>query len=230
MDLGNGALGRVRAAVDLADELDGVIVSHMHADHFLDLIPLRYALRYEVRRKERLQVYLPPAGISALTHIAHPLKETDDFFGDVFDLREYGPGTSLRIAGCAVTFAPTLHYIPAYAMRVETPGGVLAFSADSAPCAGVPKHAAGADVFLCECALGADGVEDGPVKGHMNAGDAGAMAAEAGVKHLVLTHYGAGADPAELLRAASAQYGGRITVADDGLEIDLVESLVDEHV
>lgn len=220
----------MRRVLDFTGDLDAIVISHMHADHFIDLIQLRYALKYELKRAERLPVYLPPAGILTLTHVAHPLKETPDFFGEVFDLQEYAPGSRLEIGDCTISFAPTQHYIPAYALRAESPSGTFVYSSDTALCETVPELARGADLFLCEAALGPFGVETGSVKGHSSAKDAGEMAASAGVKHLVLTHYGTAADPVEMLAAARAAFEGEITVADDGLDVPLVQPVLNEHV
>lgn len=219
VDLGSGALARLREAIDI-EKLSAVIVSHMHADHFIDLIPLRYALRYEVRRPDPLPVYLPPGALTILTDIVRPLKETDNFFGGVFDLREYAPGDPLLIEDCSVRFAKAVHYIPAYAMRIEMPDGTLGFSADTAPCDAVSNLVQGVDVFLCEAALGAYGREKGK-RGHSNAFEAGEMAARADVRHLVLTHYSVNASPIDLHDAAAEAFKGPITVADDGIELNL---------
>ncbi len=224
VDFGSGAFSRVQQVIDVAKDLDAIVISHMHADHFFDLVPLRYGLKYEMKREQRLPVFLPAAGINVLKQVAYPLKETDDFFGEVFDLREYGPGTLLEIGDVTLTFAPTVHYIPAYALRVQAPDGVLTFSADTAPCEAVIDHACNADLFLCEAALGADGIETGAVKGHTNARAAGEMAAMARAKHLVLTHYSASVEPSQLKAAAAETFRGRITVADDGLEIALANA------
>lgn len=228
--MGAGAFAQMRRILDFVDDLDAVVVSHMHADHFIDLIQLRYALKYELRRTSRLPVYLPPGGMVTLAQIAYPLKETADFFGEVFDLHEYGPESRIDIGDCTLTFAPTHHYIPAFALRAQSPEGTFVYSSDTAPCDEVPRLARDADVFLCEAALGALGVEKGSVKGHSSAKNAGEMASLAGVKHLVITHYGASADPLDLLAAARSAFDGEITVADDGLEIPLVQTVFNEHV
>lgn len=216
IDFGTGAFARLRERLE-PTQLDAVVISHMHADHFLDLVPLRYALRYEMRRARPLPVYLPPGGIEIAKAIGNPLKEDADFYDGVFALHEYSPDLPLAVGGCTIGFARTVHYIPAYAMRVDTGAGVLGYSADTAPCAEVPELVRGAELFLCETALGASGKEDGR-RGHLNAHEAGEMARLAGARRLVLTHYNAKANP-QLLREAAAQaFSGEITVADDGME------------
>lgn len=216
IDFGTGAFSRMREWVE-PTSLDAVVISHMHADHFFDIVPLRYALKYEMQRAQPLPVYLPPGGINIARAIGNPLKETLDFYDGVLELREYSPAETLHIAEFGVRFAPTIHYIPAYAMRIESGDAVVGYSADTAPCDRVAELVRGANLFLCESALGASGVENGQ-RGHLNAREAAEIAEKAGVEHLVLTHYSAKTS-AEALHAAAAQsFAGRISVADDGME------------
>lgn len=221
LEFGSGSFAKLRCVIDAANELDAVVVSHMHADHFFDLIPLRYALRYEANRPARLPVYLPPGGKKVLQHVARAISDSPDFFGGVMDLQEYDAREHLEFTGCTLTFAPARHYIRAYAVRAETPGGVLAFSADTAPCEDVALLAADADIFLCEAALGSAGTESSDDRGHCNAAEAGELAAASRARRLVLTHYGANDEPQALLAAASRTFGGATSVADDGLQFAL---------
>lgn len=219
IDFGSGVLSRMRQTIE-PTQLDAIVISHMHADHFFDLVPLRYALKYEMQRAAPLTVYLPPGGIAAARAIGKPLKDEGDFYDGVLDLREYDPAQTLEIGGCRVRFAKTVHYVDAYAMRVETPTGALGFSADTAPCEAVVELVRRADVFLCEASLGPSGRERGE-RGHSNAHEAGQMASDAGVGHLALTHYSARANPVELRSAAAAIFDGPVTVVDDGVTIPL---------
>jgi ribonuclease BN (tRNA processing enzyme) len=61
LDLGHGAYAGVAAVVE-PSALDGVVISHLHPDHFVDLVPLRHYLRYEFDPPRRVRV-LAPAGI-----------------------------------------------------------------------------------------------------------------------------------------------------------------------
>ena len=45
LDCGNGVFSKLRRICDYVD-VDAVVISHLHADHFLDLVPFSYALRY----------------------------------------------------------------------------------------------------------------------------------------------------------------------------------------
>lgn len=215
LDLGTGALANLRRYVDY-DRLGAVVISHMHADHFIDLIPLRYALRYGSRRRaEKLPVHLPPGGIGMLTKLVSAFApEGGEFLSDVFDLREYDPARPLPIAGATLRFAPTAHYIPAFAIRWERDGASVTYSADTAPDDQVIALARESDVFLCEATLRRGEIEPG-ARGHSSAGDAAAMARAAGVRRLVLTHYSDEATSRDLDESARELFDGEIVVADD---------------
>ena len=188
----------------------------MHADHFLDLIPLRYALRYGSRqRKGKLPVYLPPGGLATLRRLVSVFaNEGGEFLTDVFELSEYDPSRPLSLEGARLRFAPTEHYIPAFAIRWESNGASLTYSADTAPDEHVTALARGTNLFLCEATLRLDECEIGP-RGHLTGLEAAVMAHDAGVGRLVLTHYGEESTEADLDSAARTRYAGPITVADD---------------
>jgi ribonuclease BN (tRNA processing enzyme) len=219
LELGSGGLAHVLSAFDVA-ALDALLVSHMHADHFFDIVPMRYALKYEIRRAAPLNVFLPPGGLKHLRTIVSPLEQDGSFFNDIMNVGEYEPTSRLDIGDAQITFAKTRHYIDAYAMRVQLPDCVLVFSSDTAPAQSVIDLACDADLFLCECGLGARKQERDP-RGHSNAKEAGAMAQSARAKHLVLTHYSSSATPDELVLAARSTFLGPITIADDGMEIPI---------
>ncbi len=222
-DLGSGALSnlhRVRAAEDV----DAVVISHMHADHFIDLIPMRYALKYGPRSNERKPVlWLPPGGEAMLRTLvsAFARESPHDFLGEVFDVREFDPSDELRVGDVRVRFAPTEHYIPTFAVRFDADDAGVAYSADTAPSEDVAALASGSGLFVCEATLLPGEREEGR-RGHLSGLEAGVLAERAGVRHLALTHYPVGVSPEELRAAASRGYSGAISVVDDSdvLQID----------
>src|ERR687889_626942 len=50
VDCGNGVFAKLRERIDYVD-VDAVVISHLHADHFLDLVPYSYALTYAPRQQ-----------------------------------------------------------------------------------------------------------------------------------------------------------------------------------
>lgn len=219
LDLGNGALGKLQVAIDYAS-LDAIVISHMHPDHFFDLVPLRYGLKYGTPSgAEPMRLWIPPGGGKTLAALSELIcgDPQGGFFSEVFSVREYDPSQPLAIGDVYLTFALTEHYIDAFAVRAECAGATLTYSADTAPCDAVVEHARGSAVFLCETALGLD-VEEGE-RGHTSAEEAGEMAQRAGVARLVLTHYPAACAPEALVAAARRRFSGPIEVANDGLEL-----------
>lgn len=221
LDIGSGALGNLHMAIDYP-QLDALIVSHMHADHFLDIIPLRYGLKYgPLLRDGRMPLWLPPGGNAMLRTItgAFSPEGPNDFLDEVFEVREYDPAIPLEINDLRLTFRQTRHYIDTFSVRAERSGASVVYSADTAPCEAVVEHARDCSLFLCESTLGL-GHEDG-VRGHLTAEEAGQLAAQAGAHRLILTHYSSTYAPDELVEAAQSAFKGRVSIADDGVELSL---------
>ncbi len=221
-DLGSGAFAnliRYRAAEDV----DAVVVSHMHADHFIDLIPMRYALKYGARSNaRRIPLYLPPGGESMLSRLTGAFERDSrlDFLGEVFDVFTYRVDETLRIGDASIRFAATSHYVETYALRFEAGNASVVYSADTAPDERVAELARDADAFVCEATLSVAEECERP-RGHTSAREAGHMAAQACVGRLLLSHYPASADPAALAALARANYDGPVTVVDDGFQLSL---------
>jgi ribonuclease BN (tRNA processing enzyme) len=222
LDMGSGSFSNLRSIMP-AEELDAVVVSHMHPDHFLDLIPLRYALRYGPRsNRERIGVFLPPGGEAVLRTMAAAFaaESSADYLSEVYDIRTYEPAEPLVLGGVTLRFAATAHFIPTFAVRCEFDGASLAYSADTAPEPRVSALARNCDVFLCEATLVPGEVEE-QGRGHMTAREAGTLARDAGARRLVLTHYGAETTEADLIAEARTAFDGEIVVADDRMQFAL---------
>jgi ribonuclease BN (tRNA processing enzyme) len=216
LDLGSGAVGKLLEVVAI-ERLDAIVISHMHADHFFDLVPLRYGLKAgRPAPRGRLPLFLPPGGGAALATLrdAVAVNVQADFFERYYAVEEYDPTRDLCIADMRLRFRRTRHYVDAYAVRVESGGAAITYSADTAPSDEVVELARATSLFLCEAALGL-GSEQDP-RGHLSAQEAALMAAQADAKRLVLTHYPATWPPAALARAAQAVYRGPVGVAQDG--------------
>ena len=227
LDLGTGAFANLRRHVDY-NRLDAIVISHMHADHFIDLIPLRYALCYGAyRRKRKLPLYLPPDGDRMLHRLVSAFADEGggDFITEVFEVREYDPAAKLAIGAGEVTFALTSHYIPAFALRYDRGGQSVTYSADTAPESRVVSLARETDLFVCESTLLADDVERG-MRGHSSGREAGQMAHAAGARRLVLTHYAESATARDLDEGAREYFTGEVRVADDHLVFEVEPGLV----
>lgn len=219
LDIGSGAFANLELAIEYA-RVGAIVVSHVHADHFFDLVPFRYALRYgHLPFERRIPLWLPPGGREALAALGKAVSSDapQDFFESVFEVREYDPAEQLRVNDVPIRFARTRHFIEAYAARIESNGKSLTYSADTAPTDAVVELARGSSIFLCEATLGLRS-ESGE-RGHCSALEAGSMAASAGVEQLVLTHYPYGPALEALIGEARKVYRGPIAGAAGGLEV-----------
>ncbi len=204
--------------MDYAD-LDAIVVSHMHADHYFDLVPMRYGLKYGAKPAERMALWLPPGGRETLEGLRRIVGRDDnlDFFEAVFAIREYDPAEPLDTGGVRLRFCATRHYVDAFSIRADYDGRTFTYSADTAPSDAVAQHARDSALFLCETSLGL-GTEEGE-RGHMSASEAGEMASRANAERLVLTHYPAAVAPEALIDAARKTFSGPVECAVDGLDL-----------
>jgi ribonuclease BN (tRNA processing enzyme) len=207
LDLGNGSFGTLQSFVD-PGELDAVFLSHMHADHCLDVAPFVVWHRYSLRSpRPRVPLYAP---VGADRRLAMAYDDDGDPLTDVFDFVFIGPGT-FSLGPFEVRTARTEHSIECYAIRLDVAGRSLVYTADTGPCEGVVELARGAHVLLAEAAH--PEVEGLPGGLHLTGRQAGEHALAAGVERLLITHVPAWVDSAGQLSAASAVFPAAELVA-----------------
>lgn len=217
LDLGSGALGPLQRHVDL-DAVDAVVLSHLHADHCLDLCGYYVARRYHpTGPRPRLPVHGPhgTAGRMARAYDLDPDPGMREVF-DFHDLREHAP---LTLGPFTVTPARVAHPGEAYALRVTDGDRTLVYSGDTGPCAALVDLAREADVLLCEASFH-DGRDAEPDL-HLSGREAAEHAARAGVGRLVLTHLPPWNDRARTLAEARRAFDGPLTIAHGGLVVDV---------
>jgi ribonuclease BN (tRNA processing enzyme) len=219
VDLGNGALGALQRHVRLR-ELDAVLVSHLHPDHFLDLCGLYVARRYDPAGlpARRLPVRGPANTLARLSQ-AYGDDDGQDRMEQVYDVTEWVQGRADPLGPFTVTARRVDHPVEAYGLRVEHAGRVLAYSGDTDTCDALVDLARDADVLLAEASFqeGRDGVRGV----HLTGRRAGEAATAAGARSLVLTHLPPWTDPDVVLSEAKAAYDGTVVVAHPGLVLDV---------
>jgi ribonuclease BN (tRNA processing enzyme) len=188
LDCGQGVISRLERRLD-PTALSGVIVGHLHADHYIDLVGLRYLYPWGDRIEERLPVHLPPGGRAHLDDLAAAVSERRGFFDDSFEVLDYEPSADLRVGELHVRFLGGLHYVPAWGVEITDPAGTrLVYAGDTGPNEALVEASRGADLFVCEATLPSPNHDD-PKRGHVTADEAIDMAEAAGVKRALLTHY-----------------------------------------
>ena len=200
LDLGNGAFGSLQALTD-PDTIDAVFLSHLHADHCLDVAPFVVWHRYSGRASNgRVPLYAP---VDAERRLALAYAADGDGITDVFDFVPVGPG-SFTLGPFEVTLARTAHPIECYAIRLTVDGRSMVYTGDTGPSERVIELARGADVLLAEAAHPPG--QDLPGGLHLTGREAGEHASAAGVGRLLLTHIPAWVDEIGQLLAASAVF------------------------
>ena len=200
LDLGNGAFGPLQSHVDPGD-VDALFLSHLHADHCLDVAPFVVWHRYAAAgRLPRVPLYAP---VGADRRLALAYSDDGDPLTDVFDFEFVGPG-SFSLGPFEVTTARTAHPVECYAVRLSAAGRSLVYTGDTGPSAGVVELARGADLLLAEAAH--PEVEGLPGGLHLTGRQAGEHALQAGVGRLLITHVPAWVDRIGQLAAASAVF------------------------
>lgn len=220
LEAGSGSLSRLMTFMDFRN-LDAVVITHLHADHYLDLFPLRHAVegaRRDGSREKPLKLYLP----------AEPQEEYEKLSGylKAFDALpiEHLPwekssgillAHGLVLEGLSFRFIPAKHSLPAYSLAIAGESGRLVYSGDTARTDELVALARGADLFLCE-ASGRDS-DAGYLEGsHLTARQAGEVAREAGVKKLLITHFWPEYEPEEMAGLAGKGFGGQVEAVREG--------------
>jgi ribonuclease BN (tRNA processing enzyme) len=204
LDLGSGTLANLQRHLDLAD-LDAVVLTHEHPDHWLDLPLLRNALRYVLELGD-LAVFGTAGTLRLMGELTGPLEPTIRW-GTV-DAR-----STLALGDMRLRFSRTDHPVETLAVRVDRGARSLLYSADTGPAWRGDGVAGGVGTLLCEASLT---VEAEGRFAHLSARQAADLAGTVGAERLVLTHLVPGVDPGGQARVAADVFAGPVAVATTG--------------
>jgi ribonuclease BN (tRNA processing enzyme) len=211
IDFGNGALGVLQRHAELFG-IDAICVSHLHADHCVDLGAYWVARHYaEAGPRPPIPVYGPPG---AAERVAGFGGEGLASIQARFTFHDLEPGP-VEVGPFLLTADRMNHPVETFGFRVEHGGWRIAYSADTGESDALVRLAEGADLLLCEASF-LDGPDLKPNL-HLTAGQAAAHAARAGVGQLVLTHLVPWNDRERTLAEADRIYRGPLSLATSGL-------------
>jgi ribonuclease BN (tRNA processing enzyme) len=219
-DIGSGIAARLQAELG-ADHLDGLVVGHLHADHWIDIAPLRYRFPWGDANPRPLPVRLPPGGRERLEALSGVISERPGFFDVAFEVSEYAADEALRFGDLTVTPRPRGHYVPAFTMDIVGPAGErLVYAGDMGPSEELVELARGADLLVLEATL-EDARFDDPRRGHLTPEEAIDHALRSGVRRAVLVHYPS--DRRSAIEALCAATDGRVIVGRSGMTVAVGE-------
>ncbi len=215
-DLGQGSFPRLAGLLDPA-ALDAVVISHLHPDHFIDLVPLRHYLRWEEPRR-RVRV-LAPDGLAARLDA---LNGEPGFSAAALDVEGLAEGRQ-TIGPFELDVARVTHSEPSFGFRVSAPGGDrsdsigLVYSGDCGRAEDLDALARPGDTLLCEVSFGAGPVV--PDAQHLDGPAVGELAHRVGAGRVLLTHLQMGFDRAATVDSVRARFDrGPVELVDPGFE------------
>ena len=212
-DLGQGSFAETWRYTSFGD-VAAVFISHMHADHNVDLIPLRHWVKY-ANRGYGPALFGPTELRPRVGEFQADRDFLSDLAGETLGVQAFAVG-DLVIQAAHVTHIPDSFAFRISAASDDGPG--LVYSGDCGnPDDLVPLIRAG-DTLLSEAAWGAGNIE---VPIHMSAAQAAGAAARGRAEKLILTHIQDDRHESDARAAAEGAFEGEVNVARPGLEIDI---------
>jgi ribonuclease BN (tRNA processing enzyme) len=211
VDLGSGALGPLQSYVSL-DDVDAVVLSHLHPDHCMDLCGYFVYRKYHPDGpRPPIPVYGPEGSGDRLAQAYGSLDALG--MSAEFDFRAY-PSGLLTLGPLTLSAMRVDHPGEAYGLRIETGGRSLAYTGDTAVCPALDELAQGCDLLLAEASFLES--EDNPDHLHLTGRQAAAVAERAGAGRLVITHVPPWQSADAVLAEARAEYRGPLSLAAPG--------------
>jgi ribonuclease BN (tRNA processing enzyme) len=209
LDLGQGSFARLAGLMD-PGTLDAVVVSHLHPDHFVDLVALRHFLRWGPSRPRRVWV-LGPSGLRGRLDALH---DESGFCDAALDIEALQPGV-MAIGSLELRAAPVTHAGESYGFRVATGDGPgLVYSGDCGRAGDLDALIQSGDDLLCEVSFGPGPVP--PDVAHLDGPAVGELAARTGVRRVLLTHLLMGFDRDETITSVQRSFDGPVVLVDPG--------------
>jgi len=172
------------------DEIDTILISHFHGDHFSGIPALLLGAFYEDSRKHPLRIAGPP-GIEARVRelaaaLCYDLKDRQWSFPILFE--ELIPGKKTEIGPVSVHSFKTFHqpHTCPHGLVVDVGAATISYSGDTGWFDELPAQVAGTDLFICECTYYSN-----EFKFHMNLESLLKRRDRFDCGRIVLTHFGA---------------------------------------
>lgn len=215
LDLGHGAFAGLATRIR-PEDLETIAISHLHPDHFVDLVPLRHYLRYHVRPSRRVRVDAPrDLGVRLDALHAEP-----GFTEAALDVVPLEPGS--RTAGpFTIEVARVTHTDDSFAFRVSDAVSAhgLVYSGDVGVAGDLRALIRPGDTLLVEVSFGPGPVPPGAA--HLDGPAVGDVANDAGAGRVLLTHLLMGRDPAATIRSVRQRFRGPVELVEPAFDSEI---------
>jgi ribonuclease BN (tRNA processing enzyme) len=216
LDLGQGAFPHLAQAIE-PSSLDAVVISHLHPDHFVDLVPLRHYLTYQLTPPRSVRVIADPGLASRLDG----LHDERGFGAPALAFEPIAPGP-LVVGGLTLEARRVTHTANSWAVRVaasDSSGPGLVYSGDCGVAEDLAPLIRPGDSLLVEVSFGAGTVPRGVL--HLDAVSVARLAGATRPGRVLLTHLQMGLDrqaPVDVVRAATT---GEVELVEPGERFEL---------
>jgi ribonuclease BN (tRNA processing enzyme) len=220
LDCGAGVLGKLTEVTDYLT-LDGILISHLHADHILDLIPFSYALHLSPRRSDpprRPPLHAPPQSLAMFRRLG-ACWSNEQLITEAFAVSEYDPMVQLQIGPFRVRFREVPHYTQSFACEFAVDGSRITFGADCGPNDALAEFAQDTDLLIVEASL-REPDHDVP-RGHMTPAEAGQAGRAARARRLLVTHFSDELGVDWVREQSTRGYGSEVILATAGTQINV---------
>jgi len=193
IDCGNGVLSRLQKYCSI-ENLDAIVISHLHDDHMGDLRILQYAIETKKAFGEinwLMKLYIPRTPVDVVKELST----------DIYDIHFITDELSVKVGKFLLTFAAMQHTVESYAISIENNTTRVVYSGDTILNDRLIHFSKRADVLICESTF-AIASRLTAMTPHMTAAQAGYVAREAKVSKLLLTHFWFEENPKECVENA----------------------------
>ena len=206
IDCGSGSLSKL-SEMQPVEDLDGLILSHLHNDHIADIKTVEHSLIVAKRRglrEKALPLYCP----------REPVQIFDWLQSDYFSHVDISNPTKYQIIGADVSFIPVRHTVPCFGIKIEYGRKSLFYTGDTEYFPSLANEIEGVDLLICEATI-ATASRHTSGKGHMDGYQAGRLAQLAGVKQLILTHLPSDGFHQTIKEEAQKEFEGPVFLASE---------------
>lgn len=198
-DCGSGVLSNLQMIINL-DELDAIVLTHLHSDHVSDMMVLKYAIQTRAARG------LP----YKITDVYAPDEPAEEYarldVRNAFNLKPITQNLELKFGELKLTFHCMNHPYKCFGIAAEAGSKRIIYSGDTAAADDLIPFFKNADALFLDSGLLERDKTGHDV--HLTSAECGRIAAGAGVKRLILTHFAPDFDIDEQIQEAAEFYPG----------------------